>query len=111
MVKSAKVTMNQVSDTIGHLETELKTNEEYKSKVIHEIETRGQEVIDMVKNATESMIKIVNANKSKERIRILQEIGQRRDACSHDTVIISKANETTNGGNAVTLLALTLRQS
>ena len=41
--------MNQVSDTIGHLETELKTNEEYKTKVIREIETRGQEVIDMVK--------------------------------------------------------------
>ena len=32
-------------------------------------------------------------------------VGQRRDACSHDTVIISKSNETTNGGNAVTLLA------
>jgi hypothetical protein len=105
MVKSAKVTMNQVSNTIGHLETELKTNEEYKSKVIREIETRGQEVIDMVKNATEVMIKIVNANESKERTRILDKIGQRRDACSHDTVIISKANETTNGGNAVTLLA------
>jgi hypothetical protein len=69
MVKSAKVTMNQVSNTIGHLETELKTNEEYKSKVIREIETRGQEVIDMVKNATEVMIKIVNANESKERTR------------------------------------------
>jgi hypothetical protein len=105
MVKSAKVTMNRVSNTIGHLETELKTNEEYKSRVIREIETRGQEVIDMVKNATEAMIKIVNANESKERTRILGEIGQRRDACSHDTVIISKANETTNGGNAVTLLA------
>ena len=105
MVKSAEATMNQVSDTIGHLETELKTNEEYKSKIVHEIETRGQEVIDMVKNATAAMIKIVNENESKERTRILGEIGQRRDACSHDTVIISKANETTNGGNAVTLLA------
>ena len=104
-VKSAEATMNRVSDTIGHLETELKTNEEYKSKVIHEIETRGQEVIDMVKKATEAMIKIVNENESKERTRILDEIGQRRDACSHDTVIISKANETINGGNAVTLLA------
>jgi hypothetical protein len=105
MVMSAKATMNQVSDTIGHLETELKTNEEYKSKVVHEIETRGQEVIDMVKNATAAMINIVNENESKERTRILDEIGQRRDACSHDTVIISKSNETTNGGNAVTLLA------
>jgi hypothetical protein len=105
LVKSAVATITQVSDTIGHLETELKTNEEYKSKVIHEIETRGQEVIDMVKNATAAMIKIVNENESKERTRILDEIGQRRDACSHDTVIISKSNETTNGGNAVTLLA------
>jgi hypothetical protein len=78
--------------------------QEYKSKVIHEIETRGQEVIDEVKNATAAMIKIVNENESKERTRILDEIGQRRDACSHDTVIISKSNETTNGGNAVTLL-------
>ena len=104
MVKSAKATITQVSDTIGHLETELKTNEEYKSKVIHEIETRGQEVIDVVKYATAAMINIVNENESKERTRILDEIGQRRDACSHDTVIISKANETTNGGNAVTLL-------
>jgi hypothetical protein len=51
------------------------------------------------------MIKIVNENESKERKRIFGEIGQRRDACSHDTVIISKANETTNGGNAVALLA------
>jgi hypothetical protein len=42
---------------------------------------------------------------SKERTRILGEIGQRRDACSQDSVIISKANETTNGGNAVALLA------
>jgi hypothetical protein len=105
MVKFAKATMNQVSDTIEHLETELKTNEEYKSKVIREIEARGQEVIDMVKNATAAMIKIVNENESKERTRILGEIGQRRDAGSHDTVIISKANETTNGGNAVILLA------
>jgi hypothetical protein len=105
MVKSAKATMNQVSDTIGHLETELKTNEKYKSKVIHEIETRGQVVIDMVINATAVMIKIVNENESKERTRILDDIGQRRDACSHDTVIISKANATTNGGNAVTLLS------
>ena len=105
MVKSAKATMNQVSDTIGHLEIELKTNEEHKWKVVHEIETRGQEVIDMVKHATEAMIKIVNEKESKERTRILDEIGQRRDACSHDTVIISKANETTNGGNTVTLLA------
>jgi hypothetical protein len=105
MVKSAEATMYQVSDTIVHLETELKTNEEYKSKVIHEIETRGQEVIDMVKNATAEMIKIVNENESKERTRILGEIGPRRDACSHDTVIISKSNETTNGRNAVTLLA------
>ena len=48
-IKSAEATMNQVSDTIGRLETELKTNEEYKTKVIREIETRGQEVIDMVK--------------------------------------------------------------
>ena len=48
-IQSAKATMNQVSDTIGHLETELKTNEEYKAKIIREIETRGQEVIDMVK--------------------------------------------------------------
>ena len=105
MVKSAQETMNQVSDTIVHLETEMKTNEEYKSKVVHEVETRGQEVIDMVKYATEAMIKIVNENESKERTRILDEVGQRRDACSHDTVIISKTNETTNGGNAVTLLA------
>ena len=105
MVKSAKATINQVSDTFGHLETELKTNEKYKTKVIREIETRGQEVIDMVKNATAAMINIVNENESKERTRILDEIGQRRDACSHDTVIISKSNETTNGGNAVTLLA------
>ena len=104
-VKSAEATMNRISDKIGHLETELKTNEEYKSKVVHEIETRGQEVIDMVKNSTEAMIKIVNENESKESTRILDEIGQRRDACSHDTVIISKANETTNGGNAVQLLA------
>ena len=59
----------------------------------------------MVKNATEAMIKIVNENEYKEKTRILDEIGQCRDACSHDTVIISKANETTNGGNAVTLLA------
>jgi archaellum biogenesis ATPase FlaH len=105
MVKSAQETMIQVSDTIGYLETELKTNEEYKSKIFHEIETRGQEVIDMVKNATEAMIKIVNEKEYKEKTRILDEIGQCRDACSHDTVIISKANETTNGGNAVTLLA------
>jgi hypothetical protein len=105
MVKSAEATMYQVSDTIVHLETELKTNEKYKTKVIREIETRGQEVIDMVKNATEAMIKIVNEKESKERTRIRDEIGQRRDACSHDTVIISKSNETTNGGNAVTLLA------
>jgi hypothetical protein len=35
MVKSAQETMNQVSDTIVHLETEMKTNEEYKSKVVH----------------------------------------------------------------------------
>ena len=97
--------MNQVSDTIERLETELKTNEEYKSKVVHEIETRGQEVVDMVKKATEAMIKIVNENESKERTRLLAEIGQRRDACSHDTVIICKSNESTNGGNAVTLLA------
>ena len=54
MVKSAKVTMNQVSDTIRHLETELKTTEEYKSKVIREIETRGQEVIDVVKKCNRS---------------------------------------------------------
>ena len=105
MVKSAKATTNQVSDTIGHLERELKTNEKYKTKVIREIETRGQEVIDMVKNATAAMINIVNDNESKERTRILDEIGQRRDACSHDTVIISKSNETTYGGNAVTSLA------
>ena len=97
--------MNQVSDTIGRLETELKTNEEYKSKVVNEIETRGQEVIDMVKNATEAKVNIVNDIESKERTRILGEIGQRRDACSHNTVIISKSNEATNGGNAVTLLA------
>ena len=51
------------------------------------------------------MIKIINENESKERKRISGEIGQRRDACSYDTVIISKANETTNGGNAVALLA------
>jgi hypothetical protein len=82
----------------------LKTNEEYKSKVIHEIETRGQEVIEMVNNATEAMIKIVNEKESKDRKRILDEIGQRRDACSHDTVIISKANDE-NGENVVTLLA------
>ena len=105
MVKSAEATMNQVSDTIVHLETELKTNEECKTEVIREIETRGQEVIDMVKKATEAMIKIVNEKESKESKRILDDIGQRRDACSHDTVIISKANETTNGGNAITLLA------
>ena len=105
MVKSAKATKNQVSNTIGRLETELKTNEEYKSKVVHEIETRGQEVIDMVKKTTEAMIKLVNENESKEKTRILVDIGQLRDACSHDSVIISKANETTNGGNAVTLLA------
>ena len=74
LVKSAVATITQVSDTIGHLETELKTNEEYKSKVIHEIETRGQEVIDMVKNATAAMIKIVNENESKERTRIRDEI-------------------------------------
>jgi hypothetical protein len=43
----------------------LKTNKEYKSKVVHEIETRGQEVIDMVKNATEAMVNIVNDNESK----------------------------------------------
>ena len=83
----------------------MKTNEECKTEVIREIETRGQEVIDMVKNATEAMIKIVNEKESKESKRILDDIGQRRDACSHDTVIISKANETTNGGNAITLLA------
>ena len=105
MVKSAQETMNQVSDTIGRLEAELKTNEEYKSKVVHAIETRGQEVIEMVRKATEAMIKVVNENESKERGRILNEIGQRRDACSFDTVIISKANETTNGGHTVTLLA------
>jgi YbbR domain-containing protein len=81
MVKSAQETVNQVSDTIGRLETELKTNEEYKSKVVHEIENRGQEVIGMVKNATEAMIKIVNEKESKERGRILDKIGQRRDAC------------------------------
>ena len=57
------------------------------------------------KNATETKVNIVNDNESKERTRILGEIGQRRDAGSHDTVIISKANETTNGGNAVILLA------
>jgi hypothetical protein len=45
------------------------------SKVVHEIETRGQEVIDMVKNATAAMINIVNANESKERTRIRDEIG------------------------------------
>ena len=105
MVESAQETMNKVSDIIGHLERVLKTNEEYKSKVIHEIQTKGQEVIDMVNNATEVMIKIVNENESKERKCILGDIGQRRDACSHDTVIISKANETTNGGNGVTLLS------
>ena len=104
-IKSTEATKNQVERTIGRLEIELKTNEKYKTKVIREIETRGQEVIDMVKNATEAMINIANENESKERTRILGEIGQRRDACSHDTVIISKANETTNGGNAVTLLA------
>ena len=97
--------MNQVERTIGRLETELKTNEEYKTKVISEIETRGQEVIDMVKNATEAMLNVANENESKERTRIIDDIGQRIDACSHDTVIISKSNETTNGGNAVTLLA------
>jgi hypothetical protein len=70
MVKSAKATKNQVSNTIGRLETELKTNEEYKSKVVHEIETRGQEVIDMVKKTTEAMIKLVNENESKEKTRI-----------------------------------------
>jgi hypothetical protein len=43
----------------------LKTNEEHKWKVVHEIETRGQEVIDMVKHATEAMIKIVNENESR----------------------------------------------
>ena len=48
-IKYAEATMNQVSDTIGRLETELKTNEDYKAKIIREIETRGQEVIDMVK--------------------------------------------------------------
>ena len=42
---------------------------------------------------------------ARSRTRILDEIGQRRDACSHDTLIISKSNETTNGRNAVTLLA------
>jgi hypothetical protein len=104
-IECAEATMNQVERTIGHLETELKTNEEYKATVIREIETRGQEVIDMVKNTTEAMINIVNENESKERTRILGEIGQRRDVCSHDSVIISKANETTNSGNAVTLLA------
>jgi hypothetical protein len=40
--------MNKVERTIGRLETELKTNEEYKAKVIREIETRGQEVIDTI---------------------------------------------------------------
>ena len=104
-IKFAEATMNQVERTIGRLETELKTNEEYKTKVIREIETRGQAVIDMVNNATEAMINIVNENESKERTRILGEIGQRRDACSHDTVIISKAYKTTNGGNIVNLLA------
>ena len=63
--------MNQVSDTIERLETELKTSEEYKTKVICEIETRGQEVIDMVKNATEAKVNIVNDNESKERTHIL----------------------------------------
>jgi hypothetical protein len=37
----------------------------------------------MVKYATEAMIKIVNENESKERTRILDEVGQRRDACSY----------------------------
>ena len=105
MVIFAEATLSQVSGTIGHFETEVKTSEEYKSKVFNEIETRGQEVIDMVKNATEAKVNIVNDNESKERTRILDDIGQRRDACSHDTLIISKSNETTNGGNAVTLLA------
>ena len=59
----------------------------------------------MAKNATEAMIKIVNEKESKERGHILDKIGQCRDACSYDTVIISKANETTNGGNTVALLA------
>jgi hypothetical protein len=62
----------QATDTIGHLEAELKTNEEYKSKVVHAIETRGQEVIEMVKNATEAMIKIVNEKESKERGHIFR---------------------------------------
>ena len=57
-IKSTEATMNQVERTIGRLEIELKTNEEYKTKVIREIETRGQEVIDMVNNATEAMINI-----------------------------------------------------
>jgi hypothetical protein len=61
-------TMNQVERTIGRLEIELKTNEECKTKVIREIETRGQEVIDMVKNATAAMINIVNENESKEQL-------------------------------------------
>jgi phosphoribosyl-dephospho-CoA transferase len=59
-IKYAEATMNQVERTIGRLEIKLKTNEEYKTKIIREIETRGQEVIDMVKNATEAMINIVN---------------------------------------------------
>jgi hypothetical protein len=50
----------------------------------------------MVKNATEAKVNIVNDNESKERTRLLAEIGQRRDACSHDTVIICKSNESTN---------------
>jgi hypothetical protein len=54
MVKFAEATLSQVSGTIGHLETELKTNKEYKSKVVREIETRGQEVIDMVKKGNRS---------------------------------------------------------
>jgi alpha-ketoglutarate-dependent taurine dioxygenase len=40
MVKFAEATLSQVSGTIGHLETELKTNKEYKSKVVREIETQ-----------------------------------------------------------------------
>jgi hypothetical protein len=36
----------------------------------------------MVKNATAAMIKFVKEDESKERTRILGEIGQRRDACS-----------------------------
>jgi hypothetical protein len=62
----------------------------FLSGSLREIETRGQEVIDMVKNATEAMVNIVNDNESKVKTRILGEIGQRRDACSYDTVIISK---------------------